>query len=709
MMRHWIIIFVLLCSPAWAATYYVDNCVTVGSDSNNGTSTATAWLTVAHVNAQTFSAGDSVLFQSTCEWREELIAPSSGSSGNVITFGAYGTGAQPVITGFSVLNSWTNYPETLGADLWNSAASQFTSGTYAWAALDSNVMTNDGTTGNPAPSLKCVYVGDTSGCGDYFANNANGGDLSSNLTIGNVYKVVMDAKVSFVPTTIQMKLGFGPPSYLFTRGPFFNSTSWTTYISPYFTADNATLDAISPIGMVPLGTVWFDNMHLYPVIVPGGTPGTYYAALGSQPTVVTYNGTALSLTAGDQHSLNANEYIWVSGDLYVNVGGSPASNSIEVSARADSFDFNQKSYVTINGLTFTGASTYSVQNSTSGSNNTVENSTIFNAYEGMWITTSGGNFTAVNNVIHDLNDYGIQVTSTGAGYVFEGNTIYNIGTPRLGDTTDMQGIYLNATGGTIQNNLIYNGGNVNNGNGAGATEHCIYYGGSNINVGYNVLHDFTGTGFKTAGCATCNVYYNLVYHNGYIGAQLYGGSSNVNFFSNVFYNNGWGQYGTGGFHLVNQGGASSNITLNNNIFLNNINVAVAGEQVTVDASSVTGFAEDYDILFSSVGTDIAQYGGTDYSWSGWQGIGYDTHGVNADPLFTSASGGVFTLQSGSPAIGAALNLGPPYQNGLNPAYSTWINGLVTAPQSASWNIGAFVSCCIGSLTSGAAFSNGTLR
>jgi len=88
------------------AAYYVDNCVTVGSDSNNGTSTSTPWLTVAHVNAQSFNPGDSVLFQKTCTWRETLTVPTSGSSGNPITFGSYGSGALPVFDGANVFSSW---------------------------------------------------------------------------------------------------------------------------------------------------------------------------------------------------------------------------------------------------------------------------------------------------------------------------------------------------------------------------------------------------------------------------------------------------------------------------------------------------------------------------------------------------------------------------------------------------------------------------
>ncbi len=90
-----------------ATTYYVDNCVTVGNDANNGTSTSTPWLTIAHVNAHRYNPGDSILFQRTCTWREELIPPSSGNSGNPITFGAYGAGTAPVINGANLVTTWT--------------------------------------------------------------------------------------------------------------------------------------------------------------------------------------------------------------------------------------------------------------------------------------------------------------------------------------------------------------------------------------------------------------------------------------------------------------------------------------------------------------------------------------------------------------------------------------------------------------------------
>jgi len=69
-------------------TYYVD--FTLGDDAEDGLSIANAWKTVTKVNASLFNAGDAVLFKAGETWPTELNIPSSGASGNHITFGTYG-------------------------------------------------------------------------------------------------------------------------------------------------------------------------------------------------------------------------------------------------------------------------------------------------------------------------------------------------------------------------------------------------------------------------------------------------------------------------------------------------------------------------------------------------------------------------------------------------------------------------------------------
>jgi hypothetical protein len=117
----WGLVFV---SVSQAATYYVD--CNANGDAGTGLTTAAdvAWKTIAKVNASSFSAGDSVLFNKGCTWREQLTVPSSGSSGSPITFGAYGTGAAPVITGKNSLavGDWSDD----GSNVWKATVTAST-------------------------------------------------------------------------------------------------------------------------------------------------------------------------------------------------------------------------------------------------------------------------------------------------------------------------------------------------------------------------------------------------------------------------------------------------------------------------------------------------------------------------------------------------------------------------------------------------------
>ncbi|MGE5053900.1 MAG: polysaccharide deacetylase family protein [Acidobacteriota bacterium] len=110
-MARWTAVAMLgVCLNAGATSYYVSN---GGADGNNGTSAGTAWRTLARVNAQTFAAGDTIYLQRGGIWREPLIPPSSGTSGNPIKFDAYGSGVAPMITAATPMpfindGSWTN-------------------------------------------------------------------------------------------------------------------------------------------------------------------------------------------------------------------------------------------------------------------------------------------------------------------------------------------------------------------------------------------------------------------------------------------------------------------------------------------------------------------------------------------------------------------------------------------------------------------------
>lgn len=81
-------------------TFYVDN--VNGNDQNDGTSPTTAWKSLDKVNSITLQPGESLLFKSGGTWTGQLSPKGSGTEGNHIKIGMYGTGARPIIAGGGV-------------------------------------------------------------------------------------------------------------------------------------------------------------------------------------------------------------------------------------------------------------------------------------------------------------------------------------------------------------------------------------------------------------------------------------------------------------------------------------------------------------------------------------------------------------------------------------------------------------------------------
>lgn len=193
--------FSLYRAEAAGTTYYVSNCGTIGNDSNNGTSTSTPWLTVAKVNASVFNPGDSILFNSGCTWRGSLTVPSSGTAGNPIVFGAYGTGTPPTFLGSTNLESAS----------WTLAASSsvFATGTVRFSNLRLSIATN-----TPAfidfssSSALTSYLGDqitlTDSGGHHLTGyikatgtgQTYGSQLLSNTTLNTTSSIIAFANVS---------------------------------------------------------------------------------------------------------------------------------------------------------------------------------------------------------------------------------------------------------------------------------------------------------------------------------------------------------------------------------------------------------------------------------------------------------------------------------------------------------------------------------
>lgn len=106
---------------ARAVNYYFSS--STGDDSRTAAqaqNTATPWKTLAKLNSvfSTLNPGDNIYFMKGDVFYGSITISKSGTSSAPITLGAYGSGAAPVISGFSAVTNWTN----LGSNIWESTA-----------------------------------------------------------------------------------------------------------------------------------------------------------------------------------------------------------------------------------------------------------------------------------------------------------------------------------------------------------------------------------------------------------------------------------------------------------------------------------------------------------------------------------------------------------------------------------------------------------
>jgi parallel beta-helix repeat protein len=149
----------VITSSATGTVYYVK---TGGSNSNTGLSDAQAWATVSKVNGSTFQPGDYILFNGGNTWNESLIVPNSGTAGRHITFGRYGTGANPIFDGQNTRTDCISiegisYITINGIDTKN--ATEFGVVAYDWNHLGSHdFIVENCTASYNAQGGICLYI-----------------------------------------------------------------------------------------------------------------------------------------------------------------------------------------------------------------------------------------------------------------------------------------------------------------------------------------------------------------------------------------------------------------------------------------------------------------------------------------------------------------------------------------------------------------------
>jgi hypothetical protein len=105
------------CIIANAKNYYIS---AAGNDLNSGTSKTSPWKTIGQLNSYAYNivGGDSILFRRGDQFYGSIVMKRSGTSSLPVVYGAYGTGAKPVITAFTTVSGWTS----VGTNLWESGA-----------------------------------------------------------------------------------------------------------------------------------------------------------------------------------------------------------------------------------------------------------------------------------------------------------------------------------------------------------------------------------------------------------------------------------------------------------------------------------------------------------------------------------------------------------------------------------------------------------
>jgi hypothetical protein len=214
---------------------------------------------------------------------------------------------------------------------------------------------------------------------------------------------------------------------------------------------------------------------------------------------------------------------------------------------------------------------------------------------------------------------------------------------------------LGITGGVVSGNLVSTvlGTETPHGVFVGSTQDVQVYRNKVIGTGIPIIYK------QTVGNSSAACYDNLVWTN--VGTQqaLRGKAAyNVSFYQNTVILQDAAAY-TAQFDNDSNNSVVNNpycdlITFKNNIVYRTAS-SNSGSVYNVPSGN-TNMSIDYNCVYAGSNTTISLQQAT---WAGWQGLGYDTHGVNANPLLynaataSAAADFIPAISSPAKAIGAA--------------------------------------------------------
>ncbi|HTN45704.1 MAG TPA: T9SS type A sorting domain-containing protein [Flavipsychrobacter sp.] len=427
-------------------------------------------------------------------------------------------------------------------------------------------------------------------------------------------------------------------------------------LQPASTTNFQTLgDAMSAVTCAGVsGPVVFD-------IATGSGPYSEQVVIGAIPgasaiNTITINGNGETVSYTSTASptrptflLNGTSYVTLN-NINIQAGGATYGWGVHLTNDAD-YDTIRNCTISITSTSTTASNSAGIVASGSGTSITtagnsdnivVMNNTITGAYQGIILTGSStanlSNNKIIGNTIKDFYSDGIIMT-----YNLNPEIAHNdISRETRVTVTTFTGIELGA--GNTQSKIYAN--KIHDTHNAATTQSGAAYGihitgcdatSGNENLVYNnLVYNFNSTtgiqnGLRNTGSDGTHYYHNTVVHDNSTSTSgaTYAfyqttSASNIDLKNNVFYIT---RTGSGTKHCQYHNTAASTITSNNNVLYIN---APAGNNY------------------------IGRNGGTDHSWTGWQGAGFDLSGSDQDPLFQSP----FTLDYSTTNI-AVNNIGTP--------------------------------------------------
>ncbi len=697
-------------AEAAGTTYYVDNCDVTGNDTNNGTSTSTPWLTINKVNTSSFSAGDSILFRRGCTWREQLTIPSSGTTGNPITFGAYGTGDDPIISGADLVTTWTqcngseysdNFDDNDITD-WtvvgsvaatggkmvvtvsNGGSDYATSGaktarTEYWAYFTVNLASSGLTWAN---STLIGIGGLQAAAGSprlqvHFANGTGTAYWRTDYQTDSGTTSATTATVATPDVTHEIVLHFKAATGAGNNDGVAQIWADGTALLNLSNVDSDTLTA----DRFRLGNIWanagvngaeyIDDAHLGTIAC---NPHVYSATDSTTVNIVREDLITSTSKATTFAGINGVKKFYTDGtNIYYRASddADPDTHTMYVGTRSFAVNINNVDYIDFENIVFEfgnalGTGTVRIQG-TSGNINLDHCTVRWSAKHGFYIDSTDSQY-AIEYC--DIHHNGLNGTSNGAGITFWSHTGAAVTKPILIAHNTVHhnfgtGIALETQYATAEYNTVYNNGDTSNaesgiktheGSGGGDGQHNI--------IRYNLIYNQIGgandgNGIQTdVGSANNEIYYNVIYNCDGRCICIYD-STDISVYNNVCYGNG--QNSSGALTTKSEIALSTSADITNNITVkNNIGYATVADTyaIYVDANTsgntVTITNNDWYRASGNWYYWNITAGATLATWNGYAGVGTD---INSNPSFVSVVTPDFSLQSFSLCINAGTNVG----------------------------------------------------